>query len=210
MYQELSCCLRSKLHGFIIPQKKKNAWKEISSKLGMDIVEAQTRYNSIRTGLSKYMKRLRGASGSGREDIEVKKEYDYVKWLLVHIKHRPSSTNIKRPKLEVSVDDSEKESDAESDGLNLSNNTNDENDVSLDDILKETEKDSIPQSSVDLTKGMSSKLDKEFMKTMSIINKTIDSNLNDESDEDRYFCLSLVGQLKKLEPCFRPMQKCKF
>ena len=35
---------------------RKNAWKEIAQELGMDMAEAQRRYNSIRTNFSKYLK----------------------------------------------------------------------------------------------------------------------------------------------------------
>ena len=44
-------------------RKKKNAWKEVSGKLGIAEVEAQTMYKQSEQN-SKYMKRMRGKSGS--------------------------------------------------------------------------------------------------------------------------------------------------
>ena len=60
-----------------IPLRKKNAWKEIAAKLGIDQTAAKTRYNSIRTNFSKYIRKLREASrsGAGRNDLpEIKGE----------------------------------------------------------------------------------------------------------------------------------------
>ena len=48
-----------------IPPRKKNSWKEIAAKLAIDQTEAKTRYNSIRTNFSKYIRKLREASRSG-------------------------------------------------------------------------------------------------------------------------------------------------
>ena len=81
-----------------IPLKKKNAWKEIGLALNIDWAEAQTRYNSIRTNFSKYIKRQRSIrSGSGIGDVpEIKPEYEHLRWLLTHIQHRRSTTNFKR------------------------------------------------------------------------------------------------------------------
>ena len=38
---------------------------------------------------------MRGKSGSGCNDLpELREEYDYLRWLVVHIKHRESTTNL--------------------------------------------------------------------------------------------------------------------
>ena len=86
------------LKDFKVPSKKNNAWREISATLGMDMEDAKRKYNSIRTNFSKYLKRVRSTgSGSGRSDLlEIKEEFEYLRWLLVHIKHRKSTTNFKR------------------------------------------------------------------------------------------------------------------
>ena len=42
-------------------RKKKNAWLEISKKVGVDVAEAHRRYNSIQTSFSKYLKKQRKA-----------------------------------------------------------------------------------------------------------------------------------------------------
>ena len=81
-----------------MPLKKRNTWKEISEKLGIEIAEAQKRYNNIRTMFSRYVKRLRTIrSGSGRSDVpELREDLEYLRWLVTHIRHRPSTTNFKR------------------------------------------------------------------------------------------------------------------
>ena len=81
-----------------VPLKKRNAWKEISEKLGIETTEAQKRYNNIRTMFSKYVKRLRSVrSGSGRNDVpQLREDLEYLRWLVTHIRHRPSTTNFKR------------------------------------------------------------------------------------------------------------------
>ena len=74
---------------------KKNAQLRVKTKLGIDIIEAQTRYKNIRTGFSKYIKRLRRTSGAGRNDIpKIRQDYEYLRWLIKHIKHRDSITNL--------------------------------------------------------------------------------------------------------------------
>ena len=83
---------------FKILQKKKNMWKEISETLGITVKQAKTRYNTIRTNFSKYIKKQRSIrSGSGRDDVpEIKREYKHLRWRLTYIKHRQSTTNLKR------------------------------------------------------------------------------------------------------------------
>ena len=98
-----------------IPLRKKNAWKEIAAKLGIDQTEAKTRYNSIRTNFSKYIRKLRDASrsGAGRNDLpEIKGEYEHLRWLLNHIKHRQGTSNFsRRPEVAVTGVGSWKEND---------------------------------------------------------------------------------------------------
>ena len=57
--EKLMDCIRNyrsiydkKCKDYKVPQKKKNAWKEVSAQLGIDIDEAQRRYNSIRTNFA--------------------------------------------------------------------------------------------------------------------------------------------------------------
>ena len=86
------------LKDFKVPSKKNNAWKEISAKLGIELEYAKRRYNSIRTKFSKYLKRVKSTqSGSERNDLlEIREEFEHLRWLLVHIKHRKSTANFKR------------------------------------------------------------------------------------------------------------------
>ena len=50
-------------------RRKKHIWREVSEKLGIAEVEAQTRYKTIQTKFSKYIKGMRGKSGSGRNNL---------------------------------------------------------------------------------------------------------------------------------------------
>ena len=81
-----------------VPLKKRNAWKEISGKLGIEIAEAQKRYNNIRTMFSRYVRCLRSIRyGSGRSNVpELREDLEFLQWLVTHIRHRPSTTNLKR------------------------------------------------------------------------------------------------------------------
>ena len=81
--------------GYKDQRKIKSAWREFSAKLGISEVEAQTRYKTIRTKFSKYIKGMRGKSVSGRSELpELKEEYEYLRWLAVHFKHRENTTNL--------------------------------------------------------------------------------------------------------------------
>ena len=115
-------------------RKKKNAWLELSKKVGVDVAEAQKRYNSIRTSFSKYLRKQRAAkvTGTGRNDLpEIKEEFEYLRWLITHIKHRSTTDNfessIKRRKVED--DESEEERNEEQSEVcdeNQSDTTNDQ------------------------------------------------------------------------------------
>eukprot|EP00795_Rhopilema_esculentum_P003869 gene3869-15166_t len=112
---------------FKIPLKKRNAWKETSQKLGIDIAEAQKRYNNIRTTFSKYAKRLKCVrSGSGRSDVpELRSDMEYLRWL----EYLPGTTNFKRRTNDVinamseitedSADDDEEETTKTDDELGI-------------------------------------------------------------------------------------------
>ena len=46
------------------------------------------------------IKKVGGTSGTGTDDLpELRDDYEYLRWLIVHIKHRASSTNIGEPDL---------------------------------------------------------------------------------------------------------------
>ena len=51
-------------------RKKKNAWREVSVKLGIAGVEAQTRYKIIRTKFLKCIIGMRGKSGSEATNVD--------------------------------------------------------------------------------------------------------------------------------------------
>ena len=75
---------------------KKNAWQAVATKLNIEVSSAQQRYNTIRTNFSKHIKNLKGKSGCGRDEVEIRPDYEYLRWLISHIKHRETRTNMKR------------------------------------------------------------------------------------------------------------------
>ena len=80
--------------------------------MGVDVAEAQKRYNSIRTSFSKYLRKQRAAkvTGTGRNDLpEIKEEFEYLRWLITHIKHRSTTDNFESSNKRRKVEDDESE-----------------------------------------------------------------------------------------------------
>ena len=51
-------------------------------------------------------------SGKGRKDIKIKEEYEYLRWLIVHIKHKNTTTNyVRRHLLTERLSDPEDDDD---------------------------------------------------------------------------------------------------
>ena len=76
-------------HEYKDQRVKKNAWQAVANTLKIDVASAQQRYNNIRTNFSKYIKSLKGKSGSGRDDlVNIRPNYKYLRWLCSHTKHR--------------------------------------------------------------------------------------------------------------------------
>ena len=83
--------------------------------------------------------------------------------------------------------------------------------------VEEKRRSAVPLSKKAWTKDMKAAsatgMDKEFLKAVNSLKKAIDNPKPervakyDEEDEDRYFCLILVGQLKSLEPRLKSMAK---
>ena len=73
---------------------KTNAWQAVATSLGMDVALVQKRYNTIRSNFSKYLKDLKGKSGCGQGDIEIRPDLEYLRWLITHIKHRQTCSNV--------------------------------------------------------------------------------------------------------------------
>ncbi|XP_038060216.1 uncharacterized protein LOC119731210 [Patiria miniata] len=75
---------------------KKDAWAAVADELNIDIAEAQNRYGNIRTVFSRYLKTIRrqqtGGGGPGTyrlgEDVPIKDGFEYLRWLIAHIKPR--------------------------------------------------------------------------------------------------------------------------
>ena len=71
---------------------KQNAWQAVTSKLGVVVASARQKYNNIRTKFSKYIKSLHEKSGCGRDDVRIRPDLKYIRWLINHIKHRSRKT----------------------------------------------------------------------------------------------------------------------
>ena len=54
---------------------QKNAWKGISNSLGISVEEAQTRYKSIQTNFSKYVKRYKYIKQAVQEKSSVNRSH---------------------------------------------------------------------------------------------------------------------------------------
>lgn len=72
---------------------KANAWKEISTKFKTTIDNAQLRYKTLRTRISRYLKATK-PSGSGTNDFPVRPEYERFRWMFNLIKSRNTMSNL--------------------------------------------------------------------------------------------------------------------
>ena len=83
----------SALKEFLNRNKKKNAWRSIAKRFKATPELATNRYNTIRTRVGRYLRRVR-PSGSGTGDFTVQPEYEGLKWLFPFIKSRNTVNNI--------------------------------------------------------------------------------------------------------------------
>ena len=213
---------------------KKNAWEEIAKKLSMTVDECQRRYTTIRTRFSKYLKQHREAkkTGTGADDMpKIRQDYEYLRWLTVHIKHRVGTSNFTSEQEEIDLGDDGVEKSSQEDmlvddqgsihdvrsGSVLTDDTSctsiDQDDETVKVHVKQkrssSSDDSISSSSGKIKKKKlkdkltNAEIDHEFFSTMSRINQAIQSEESTNKsvdDEDRLFCLSLVNQLKRMNP----------
>ena len=77
--------------------KKENAWTAIANELHITVKKAEDRYKNVRTVFGRYLKGLKPPSGSGRDSIVIKPEFEHLRWLITHIDHRKTTTNINAP-----------------------------------------------------------------------------------------------------------------
>lgn len=75
-------------------RKKENAWIKVGEKFNLSSLEASKKYKNIRTTFTRYLASTKPPSGSGREDIILKPEYEHLRWLITHISHRNTTSNI--------------------------------------------------------------------------------------------------------------------
>ena len=206
---------------------KRNAWEEVAKKFSMSVDECQRRYNTIRTRYSKYLKQHRAArkTGTGRDDVpKIRKEYEYLRWLTVHIKHREGTSNYKMEhEADSDADEAQRSSskdDVDCDDQSVGDDQSDSTfTTSTDDMLlsmydTETVKKKMPRKSHSpdysvrkKNKLTNAEIDQQLLHTMSQINQAIKHENatksgigDDDDDEDKLFCLSLVKQLKNMNP----------
>ena len=80
MVQNYRCIYDKSCKDYKDTRKKRDAWTEIAQKLKVDVTEAQKRYTNIRTNFSKYIKKVRGKSGTGTDDLpELRDDYKYLR-----------------------------------------------------------------------------------------------------------------------------------
>ena len=82
--------------------KKANCWKRVAEQCNEPVAKVKTRYNSIRTDFSRYLKKTKGKSGSGASDVEIDAKYEHLRWLKTFIVTRPSSGNFSCDNIESS------------------------------------------------------------------------------------------------------------
>ena len=95
--REYRCLYDKGVKDFKDKRVKANAWKEIATKLEVEVKDIMDRYSSIRTVFGRYLKKLKPPSGSGRDSVEIKPEFEYLKWLICHIEHGKTISNTQQP-----------------------------------------------------------------------------------------------------------------
>ena len=66
----------------IFRNKKSNAWVEIARLAGgVDVKAAPTRYETVRSALSRYLKTNKPPSGSGRHNVILDSRWEHLRWL---------------------------------------------------------------------------------------------------------------------------------
>ena len=139
----------------MIGKTQQNAWKAIAKEVKIDATEAQARYHASRTRFSHYLKSIRAIrSGSGQRDVELKEEYEHLRWLISHIKHRPTISNSKRTRQEEVSDDDEDQkfglagnvTSAQQNGNGIGDGSSEEEGVADSDVGKE---ENVAQDGID-------------------------------------------------------------
>lgn len=51
----------------------------------------ERRYNSIRTNFGRYRKSIEAATGSGRDSVVLRDEFEHLRWLIPHIRQRKTT-----------------------------------------------------------------------------------------------------------------------
>ncbi|XP_065177935.1 uncharacterized protein LOC135808640 [Sycon ciliatum] len=201
-----------------------NAWHDVCKETGLPLNEVQKRYSTVRTRLSRYLKSLYESSGEGwTDDLPMPREFEHVRWLIVHIRHRKSTSRGKR----------------RSDSQQCENPTDDEMDYGdvfppADDEAPEHASSSAtvtysehtgiahpvhePSRPINMIKRKRTPSHPTTPSTTEATSRrrpassepppvmAVDSKASygpswcDADDEDRLFCLSLVYHLKKLPP----------
>ena len=91
--REYRCLYDKNCRDFKDKRTKANAWKAVADKFSISPSEAEGRYKNIRTVFTRYVRNVKPPSGSGRDAVVLRPDYEHLRWLIVHIKLRDSVTN---------------------------------------------------------------------------------------------------------------------
>ncbi|XP_071807943.1 uncharacterized protein [Asterias amurensis] len=206
---------------------KRKAWLAIANELHSDVTTVHTRYNNIRTSFSRYLKSIRyfrGGLDSSSSGIAIKPKYEFLRWLIVHIKHRKSKA--------VTYDDAimqgpsaaaywEEEEEDEIDQviddeedvhqLNIPSTSQDfpkvepafePETINIDDSPQHQRQHPPPTRSWSQPVERDTSIGSTVMNTIQHVNDTYTmyegGRKPDNLDEDMLFCLSLVPKMRRV------------
>ena len=76
---------------------KANCWKIVADILNMRAEDAERRYKTIRTALTRYLANREGRLGFGLDDVgPMDPKNENLHWLITFIRSRPSSSKFER------------------------------------------------------------------------------------------------------------------
>ena len=79
---------------------------KISEKLDMSAADAEKKYENVRTGYGRYLKKAKTIpSGSGGDVIPTPKDFAGLEWLQKYISHRPTVSNMNPVEVDRDEDD---------------------------------------------------------------------------------------------------------
>lgn len=175
----------------------------------MEQADAIRKYETIRTSFSKYLKTVKPASGSGRDTIVLKPEFEHLRWMTPYIRSRTTKSNLSAS--ETNEDEVEELSSQPTDTQEA------EGDAtavpSRPDSALSVASASTSFSSVSSTKKRKSQqvglIDSEFLKAVQNISAPPPVQQQKSSDGVEEFCSSLVPRMRALTEYQKAMAQQK-